>query len=72
MNKYTDRKNILLLMGSVPGPKNSLVKIRTSIMFPNIKKEISIVNYKDSKNSVIMNDNLEEINSVENNIQEQE
>lgn len=65
-------KNILLLMGSVPGPKNSLVKIRTSIMFPNIKKEISIVNYKDSKNSVIMNDNLEEINSVENNIQEQE
>lgn len=65
-------KNILLLMGSVPGPKNALVKVRSSIMFPNVKKDISIVDYKNKNTSQSISSDVEEASTVENTTQEQE
>ncbi len=42
-------KNILLIKGSIPGPKNGLVKIKSSVMKPNHKVELQIVDYKHNK-----------------------
>lgn len=41
-------KNLLLIKGSIPGPKNSLVKIKTSVMKPDKKVEFNVVNYKNN------------------------
>lgn len=42
-------KNILLIKGSIPGQKNGLVKIKSSVMKPNHKVELQIVDYKHNK-----------------------
>lgn len=42
-------KNILLIKGSIPGSKNGLVKIKSSVMKPNHKVELQIVDYKHNK-----------------------
>ena len=58
--------NIILIKGSVPGPKNGLVKIKTSVMKPNSKVEMNIVNYKN-KNSTSTQVSDSATESIENN-----
>ena len=58
--------NIILIKGSVPGPKNGLVKIKTSVMKPNSKVEMNIVNYKN-KNSTSTQVSVSATESIENN-----
>lgn len=36
--------NIILVQGSIPGPKNGLLKIKSSVNKPNVKVEIEIIN----------------------------
>ena len=39
--------NVILVKGSVPGPKKSLVMIRTAVKKPNVKKEVAdLVSYE--------------------------
>lgn len=37
-------KNLILIKGAIPGPKNSLVRIRTSKSFPTKKENIELIN----------------------------
>jgi large subunit ribosomal protein L3 len=47
-------KNLILIKGSVPGPKNSLVIIKTTNRVKNFKKMSNIV-----KNSKVENQNID-------------
>ena len=38
-------KNLILIQGSIPGPKNGLVKIKSSVNKPGAKVEVQLVNY---------------------------
>lgn len=46
-------KNIMLIKGNVPGPKNSLIIIKSSVKHPNAKNEASeLVNYGATEEEV--------------------
>lgn len=47
-----ENKNLILVKGSVPGPKNCLVKIKTSVMKPNKKVEFELVDYKNVNKNI--------------------
>ena len=45
--------NVILVKGNVPGPKKSLVMIRTAVKKPNVKKEAAdLVSYQETKEVV--------------------
>lgn len=41
-----ENENLILIKGAIPGPKNSIIKIKTATHRPNEKEAIEIVNYK--------------------------
>lgn len=48
--------NVILVKGNVPGPKKSLVMIRTAVKKPNVKKEVAdLVSYEAPKAEVEAN-----------------
>lgn len=47
-----ESKNIILVKGCVPGPKNCLVKIKTSVMKPNKKVSVELINYKNANQNI--------------------
>ena len=48
--------NVILVKGNVPGPKKSLVMIRTAVKKPNVKKEAAdLVSYEAPKAEVEAN-----------------
>jgi large subunit ribosomal protein L3 len=36
-------RDIILILGAIPGPEGSIVTIKTSVKFPNKKKEFTII-----------------------------
>lgn len=47
--KVDAEKNLILVKGAVPGPKNGLVWIKSSINKPNTKVEVKLVDYNNKK-----------------------
>ena len=59
--------NVILVKGNVPGPKKSLVMIRTAVKKPNVKKEAAdLVTYKQPKVEVETNTEVETETPAEN------
>lgn len=71
--------NILLVQGAVPGPKNGLLKIKSSINKANSKFDIEIINRNKKQDSKTINNepesqqiNNEQNNNVDNSNQEEQ
>ena len=59
--------NVILVKGNVPGPKKSLVMIRTAVKKPNVKKEAAdLVTYEQPKVEVETNTEVETETPAEN------
>lgn len=61
--KVDAASNLILVKGAIPGPKDGLVWIKTSVNKPNAKVEVNLVNYKESKKQPEVS--LEETSSEE-------
>lgn len=46
------KENVILIKGAIPGPNNSLVTIKSSIMKPNVKVDLTLVDYKHNKENL--------------------
>ena len=58
--------NIMLIQGAIPGPKNGLLKIKSSVNKPNAKIDIEIINRnKKVESSPILNEEVSEASSQE-------
>ncbi|GAA5414492.1 50S ribosomal protein L3 [Ureaplasma ceti] len=49
-------KNLILIKGAIPGPKNGLLTIKTSVNKPNHKVEVQLVNYNQAAAETISTD----------------
>lgn len=46
------RRHLILVKGAIPGPNNSLVTIKSSVMKPDVKVELTLVDYKHNKENL--------------------
>ena len=62
--------NIILVQGAVPGPKNGLLKIKSSINRSNCKCDIQIINRNKNNDAQLKNNQAQQINinNEQNNI----
>jgi large subunit ribosomal protein L3 len=60
-------KNIILIKGSVPGPRKSLVIIKTAVKNPDVKRESEELNYYENSNIEVKTDAVSETIVNENN-----
>lgn len=53
------KRNVILVLGSIPGPEGSMILIKTSIKHPNDKKEFNIVTKEIQEEILKQNEALE-------------
>jgi large subunit ribosomal protein L3 len=54
-----EKRNLILILGAIPGPAGSVVQIKSSVKKPNAKKEFVIITKEIQEEILKQNENLE-------------
>ena len=58
------KNNVILILGAIPGPKNGIVMIKSSVKKPNDKKEYTIITKEIKEDILKANEALENKEAV--------
>ena len=58
------KNNVILILGAIPGPKNGIVMIKSSVKKPNDKKEYTIISKEIKEDILKANEALENKEAV--------